>query len=125
MRNIRNVFIGIVIVIGVIGVGYLLLIQPAINATGNDGVEATAIVELPTPTLQTFEIVDLLPPDAILAIDQPEFYSVVEADKEYDPNEMVLGVSINRDSRAYSTSFLERHEIVNDEVGGRKIAVTW
>ncbi len=124
MRNIQNVFIGVVILIGVIGIGYLL-IQPAINTTGIGGVGETGIVELPTPTQRTFEIMDLLPPDAILAIDQPEFYSVVEADIEYDPNEMVLGVSINGDSRAYSTSLLEQHEIVNDEVGGRKIVVTW
>jgi len=124
MRYIQNFFIGVIILIVIIGVGYLL-IQPAINTTGIGGVGETEILELPTPTQRTFEIVDLFPSDAILAIDQPEFYSVVEADKEYDPNEMVLGVSINGDSRAYSTPYLEQHEIVNDEVGGRKIVVTW
>jgi hypothetical protein len=88
-------------------------------------VEQTEEGRVPTPTQRIFEIVELLPPDAIPSIDDPEFYSADQADSEYDPNEMVLGVSINGDTRAYSTSLLDRHEIVNDEVGGRKITVTW
>ncbi len=48
-----------------------------------------------------------------------------EADTEYAPDELVLGVSINGDHRAYSTGLLSGHEIVNDTVGGRPIAVTW
>ena len=42
-----------------------------------------------------------------------------------DSDELVLGLSINGDSRAYSVPMLSSHEIVNDTVGGRKIAVTW
>ena len=67
----------------------------------------------------------LLPPDAIPAIDYPKFYSAVEADQEYDPDELVMGVVINGESKAYSTPLLDGHEIVNDALGGRKIAVTW
>lgn len=72
-----------------------------------------------------YNIVTLLPRDAIPAIDSPRFYSAAEADAEYDPDELVLGVSINGESKAYSTFLLDGHEIVNDSVGGRKIAVTW
>ena len=71
------------------------------------------------------EIVTLLGFDAIPAILDPEFVSVKEADEWMDPNELVLGLSINGDSRAYSVPMLSSHEIVNDTVGGRKIAVTW
>ena len=67
----------------------------------------------------------MLPPDAIPAIDNPRFYSAEEADAEYEPDELVLGVSINGESKAYSSSHLDSHEIVNDTLGGRKIAVTW
>ena len=71
------------------------------------------------------EIRTLLPKDGIPAIDDPKFTSAKEADKFMRPDEMVLGVSINGDSRAYSIPLLSSHEIVNDVVGGRKIAVTW
>ena len=71
------------------------------------------------------EIVTLLGFDAIPAILDPEFVSVDEADDWMDSDELVLGLSINGDSRAYSVPMLSSHEIVNDTVGGRKIAVTW
>lgn len=87
--------------------------SPSVGADGGTG------------TAKTYEIVTLLPRDAIPAIFNPRFYSAAEADAEYEPTERVLGVSINGESRAYSTSYLDRHEIVNDTVGGRKIAVTW
>jgi hypothetical protein len=125
MSNLRNIVIGVVVLVGIVGLGYLLLRRPTQTVTLNDPVAPTDVSNVPTPTERTYEIVELLPPDAIPSIDNPEFYSAAEADSEYDPNEMVLGVSINGDTRAYSTSLLDRHEIVNDEVGGQKIAVTW
>lgn len=72
-----------------------------------------------------YEIVTLLPRDAILAIDDPRFYGVSEADQEYGPKELVLGVELDGEARAYSISLLSQHEIVNDTVAGRPIAVTW
>jgi hypothetical protein len=72
-----------------------------------------------------YQIVTLLPQDAIQAIDQPKFLSVAEADEKYEPQEMILGVEFNGDARAYSVPFLSSHEIVNDTVGGVAIAVTW
>ena len=74
---------------------------------------------------ENLRIVTLLPRDAIPAIDNPSFLSVTEADLEYDPDELVLGVSFNGEARAYSVPLLSGHEIVNDTVGGVKIAVTW
>jgi hypothetical protein len=72
-----------------------------------------------------YRIVTLLPRDAIPAIDNPQFLDAQEADEEYDPGEQVLGVFISGEARAYSTSLLSRHEIVNDEIDGVKFAVTW
>lgn len=72
-----------------------------------------------------YEIITLLPRDAIAAIDNPTFYSAEDADEEYTQDELVLGVEFNGDIRAYSIPLLSRHEIVNDTVGGVKIAVTW
>ena len=80
----------------------------------------------PEPTSEPeYEIVTLLPPDAIPAISDPSFVSAEEAGDQYDRDELVLGVEIDGDARAYSVPLLSRHEIVNDVVGGKPIAVTW
>ena len=63
--------------------------------------------------------------DAIPAIFEPEFVSVDEANEILDEDDLVIGVSIDGESHAYGISFLSSHEIVNDVVGGRPIAVTW
>ncbi len=72
-----------------------------------------------------YEMITLLPRDAIPAIDNPQFLDPSEANEYYDPEELVIGVEFNGDARAYSVPFLSNHEIVNDTVGGVKIAVTW
>jgi hypothetical protein len=74
---------------------------------------------------EDYEIVTLLPADAIPSIDNPQFYGVDQADAEYEPDETVIGLEIDGEARAYSTALLSSHEIVNDEVNGRPIAVTW
>ena len=71
------------------------------------------------------KLVTLLPKDAIPAVFDPQFLTAEEADEWYDPDELVLGVEIDGEARAYSIPYLSGREIVNDEVGGRKIAVTW
>ncbi len=72
------------------------------------------------------DIVTLLPFDAIPAIDKPEFFPDLEtANMFYKDGELVLGVEIDGDARAYSVPLLSSHEIVNDVVGGKPIAVTW
>ena len=48
-----------------------------------------------------------------------------DADRVYDHDEPVIGIEIDGVARAYSIPFLSEHEIVNDEIAGRKIAVTW
>ena len=72
-----------------------------------------------------YEIITLLPRNAIAAIDKPRFLSVAEANESYSDDELVLGVDFNGDARAYSVPMLSSHEIVNDTVGDVKISVTW
>lgn len=92
---------------------------------GSNTVSVTDLDPEGPAELANLDIVTLLPRDGIPAIDNPQFYSATEADTEYAPDELVLGVSIDGDHRAYSTGLLSGHEIVNDTVGGRPIAVTW
>ncbi len=74
---------------------------------------------------QSIQIITVLPKDAIRSIDQPQFVSREEASAWMRPDELVIGLSINGDSRAYPINLLSRHEIVNDTVGGMPVAVTW
>lgn len=68
-------------------------------------------------------ILTVLPYDAIPAILNPEFVSANKAKLAADSP--VIGVNFNGESRAYSINLLNGHEIINDEIGGLKIATTW
>ena len=71
------------------------------------------------------KIATLLPRDAIPSIDSPEFVDIADANEQMDDEDLVIGVSIEGEHKAYSTAFLSSHEIVNDVVGGKPVAVTW
>ena len=65
------------------------------------------------------------PKDGIPSIDDPKFISVVEADQWLADTEPVQMVDIDGDARAYPLQILIWHEIVNDVIGDRPIAVTY
>lgn len=65
------------------------------------------------------------PPDGIPSIDNPEFVSVADASKFLQDSDLVLGVSLNGETRDYHLLILVWHEIVNDKVGGVPVAVTY
>lgn len=87
--------------------------------------EAAAPADPRQPGDPDLEIVTLLPPDAIPAVDNPRFITAEEADQQLALSDLVIGVSIDGKHRAYGAAFLSAHEIVNDTLGGRAIAVTW
>lgn len=68
---------------------------------------------------------DIVGRDAIPAVFDPAFVTVEEAAAQLTDEDIVIGVSISGEHRAYGVAFLSRHEVVNDVVGGRPIAVTW
>ena len=57
---------------------------------------------------------------------QPEHVSADVGDKTLGPNELVLGVEINGEARAYPINMLTgpSREIFNDELGNHSIAAT-
>ncbi|MCH7944933.1 MAG: DUF3179 domain-containing protein [Armatimonadetes bacterium] len=65
----------------------------------------------------------VLPRDAIQAVWEPQFVAAADADMPADA--LVIGVAFDGEAHAYSINLLDTHEIVNDVVGGRKIAATW
>lgn len=137
-----------ILLLGIVGSLILVACSSAENTPSNTAVSESSESVMPsdTSTLDTdptdqepdpteeetvipeerdYQIVTLLPRDAIPAIDNPTFLSLEDADQVYSPDELVIGVEFEGEARAYSIPLLSRHEIVNDTVGGVKIAVTW
>ena len=69
-------------------------------------------------------LTSLLSYDEIRPVYDPEF---VEGDRAFalDAGDLVIGLSLNGDSRAYPVRTLRNREMVNDEVGGIPVLVTW
>ena len=106
-------------------------VEPSVD----DGVQETAASTVPeTPldsSLQRILDVDVdlsglggsLPRDAIRPIYDPQFITANLASR--DPGELVIGVEINGESKAYPVGPLIIREMVNDVVGGVPLLVTW
>ena len=65
-----------------------------------------------------------VPPDGIPPIDSPNFVPTSDVDFLTD-DEAVVSVEIDGDARAYPVQILIWHEIVNDEIGGIPVSVTY
>ena len=65
------------------------------------------------------------PKDGIPAIDRPNFISIAEAGKWLGGNEPVIALEVEGEARAYPLQILIWHEIVNDEIKGVPVAVTF
>ena len=71
-------------------------------------------------------LVSSLAPDAIPALTRPPMVSPDDPDAGYlRDSDRVLGIFIEGEARAYPHNILWHHEIVNDEVGGEPVAVTF
>ena len=64
------------------------------------------------------------PKDGIPAISDPKMIAPGKADY-LEPSDRVLGIELGGEARAYPIPILNWHEIVNDEIGGRRFAVTF
>ena len=62
--------------------------------------------------------------DGIPAVDDPNFSSVSEIDFLSD-NALVVGIFSDTEVKAYPHPILDWHEIVNDEIGDKSVAVTY
>ena len=65
------------------------------------------------------------PKDGIPSIDVPKFVGVDEAEEFLDGSEPVAVVELEGEIRAYPLQILIWHEIVNDEIAGEPVAVTY
>ena len=65
------------------------------------------------------------PRDGIPPIDHPKFVTASDADGWLKPKEPVISFAVSGDHRAYPLQVLIWHEIVNDQVGGQPVTITF
>lgn len=79
------------------------------------------------PAIARIDLSELLsggpPKDGIPSIDRPRFDS--RESTPFSDDELILGVVINGEAKAYPYGILNWHEIVNDTVGGLPVTVTY
>ena len=109
----------LLIIAGVLAMAYIFLRQLGYDST------TIEVIDMKTSEVQTFRIVTVLPRDAIAAITDPSFVTAERAIGWMDDREQVIGLEIGEETKAYPINMLSRHEIVDDIVGGRPVAVTW
>jgi hypothetical protein len=63
--------------------------------------------------------------DGIPPIDEPKFVSAAEMDDQLKPNDKVFVLDYGGETKVYPQPVLVWHEIVNDEVAGEKLSVTY
>jgi len=107
-----------------VGVAWWLL-RPAVQAQLPDS-RAWPDTDFDTAIVDLSEVRDGGPPkDGIPPVDDPEFVSPDAASEWLDSREPVIVFRANGDARAYPLQILIWHEIVNDEVGGVPVSVTF
>ena len=109
----------LLIIAGVLTLVYIVLRQMGYDST------TIEVTDMKTDEVQSYRIVTVLPRDAIAAITDPSFVTAERAMGWMAEKEQVIGLEIGEEAKAYPINMLSRHEIVDDVVGGRPVAVTW
>ncbi len=65
------------------------------------------------------------PKDGIPSIDNPRFVTLDEADQWIEDNELVLGITYKGVKRVYPLQIMVWHEIVNDNIAGDPLLITY
>ncbi len=78
-----------------------------------------------TASVDFAEITSVLPRDRIPAIDDPTFGSLADGDGFLTDVEPVVTLQVEGQARAYPLQILTWHEIVNDEIAGVPVSVTY
>ncbi|MDT8398464.1 MAG: DUF3179 domain-containing protein [Pseudomonadales bacterium] len=63
--------------------------------------------------------------DGIPSIDAPKLWTATQADTYLDAQDIVFGVYANGEARAYPQRVLVWHELVNDEIGGKALSISY
>jgi hypothetical protein len=100
------------------------------NPSGGD--ESASTDNEPAPNVQINKRIDdpteysfmqLIPFDGIRPVYDPQFVSAQDASLLDD--ELVIGIALEDEAKAYSITVLRHREMVNDELAGIPTLVTW
>ena len=81
--------------------------------------------DLSNSSLPSEQIIRGGPPrDGIPALTNPEFITA-EDSNNLSPTDRVVGIVLNGQARAYPINILNWHEIVNDNIAGQRVAITY
>ncbi len=125
-RSLLFVALGALLLLALAAGGYLLVTRSTATskATLDDTTAEAPQGDGGAAKLDPDDIVDVIPMDGIPAIDEPRFETVAEVNWLAD-KEPVIAFELDGDARAYPLQIMTWHEIVNDEVGGIPVAVTF
>ncbi|APW96478.1 hypothetical protein CHINAEXTREME_01270 [Halobiforma lacisalsi AJ5] len=98
--------------------------EAALEASSVPTADEQLPVEYSLEALREATVREVVPRDGIPSIDDPAFEPVDESVDRL-PDDPVFGVVRNGEAKAYPQSVLVHHEIVNDEIGGEPVAVTY
>jgi hypothetical protein len=85
--------------------------------------QSAETVEMQATEIPEYRRDQLLSRDTILPIYEPEMVPGDEV--SYEDDELVMGIAIDGEAKAYPVSVLNSREMVNDELAGIPILVTW
>lgn len=116
--------VALLVVLWVLGLG---LAQPQNRDTTSGGLALADPVEVYDPTEAGESTPDryrqVLDRDRILPIYDPVFTTADAVD--WSDDTLVIGVADGGEAKAYSVTFLNRREMVIDEINGSPILVSW
>ena len=67
----------------------------------------------------------VVPRDKFPVLFDPKLASVAQADKVLEDDELVIGVTVGDEAKAYPVHVMGVHELVNDVCGDVPIAASW
>ncbi|MDE1767195.1 MAG: DUF3179 domain-containing protein [Thaumarchaeota archaeon] len=120
-------FFAIVSSVAVISIAVILVLPQQHNdqERGSTSVENTTVTDGVKHTVPLDEIKDGgPPPDGIPSIDSPKFVPASEA-QFVNNGDLVIGLRLNGETKAYPLFILVWHEIVNDKLGNTPVVVTY
>jgi len=103
---------------------YLILLLLSLLA-GCAGTSATQPTAVPSPTTETLTYEQKVPFGVIQVLESPETVPAAEAAGHINSTDLVMGMEMNGEQRAYPIGLMRRYEIANDTLGGEAIAVTF
>lgn len=129
-KKYKRVILGGLVVGVAIAAGWILSDHPSNPITLTSQIPKPTQMSLPTRRPRR-----LRPGDMELVADSNFFPTIITTDDsfisvqgaylELAEEEFVIGLEIEGDARAYPVKLLSLYEIINDQVGGTPVAVTW